>query len=139
MFLQSRWHGVLSRRLLLVTVTGRRSGRTHTLPVAYTERGDVLAIRVGAAARKRWWRNVVCGAPVRVWLRGTERTGRAVSFSDATGDVTVEVSRDPPVCERLTRRLTRRVSGQLSLGRPPPARGSGGRPTRSTPDGEAGV
>jgi hypothetical protein len=97
LILHSRWHGVLSRRLLLVTVTGRRSGRTHTLPVAYTERGNVLAIRVGASTRKRWWRNVVGGAPVRVRLRGTERTGRAVSSSDASSDVTVEVSLDPPV------------------------------------------
>src|SRR4051794_30864204 len=80
--LRSRFHGRLSKKLLLISVMGARSGRIHTFPVNYTEHDGVITIGVGAPGRKRWWRNLTGGAPVRVWLRGTERSGRAVARGD---------------------------------------------------------
>jgi hypothetical protein len=94
--LRSRWHGLLSRRLLLITVTGRRTGREHTFPVGYTEDDGVIRIGVAAPAQKRWWRNLVDGAPVRLWVRGAERSGRAVAHGDESAGVTVEVRLGAP-------------------------------------------
>jgi hypothetical protein len=64
--------------------------------VGYTEHDGAITIGVGAPARKRWWRNLIGGAPVRLWLRGSGRTGRAVAHGDESTGVTVEVRLDPP-------------------------------------------
>jgi hypothetical protein len=72
--LRSSLHGVLSPHVLLLTYTGRKSGRTYTLPVGYVREGDAITICSGG---HRWWRNLRGGAPVSVLLRGRRRTGRA--------------------------------------------------------------
>jgi deazaflavin-dependent oxidoreductase (nitroreductase family) len=94
--LRSPLHGLVSRRLALVTVTGRRSGRSYTFPVSYTQDGETVKITVGWPQRKRWWRNLRDGGPVTIRLRGKERTGRAQARGDARTGVTVEILLDPP-------------------------------------------
>jgi hypothetical protein len=88
-------HPLLSGRLALITVTGRRSGREHTLPVAYEVAGERVAIPVLWPERKLWWRNLRDGAPVRLRLRGVERAGLAQATVDDRGGVSVEVVLDP--------------------------------------------
>ena len=91
--LRSPAHKLLSRRLLLLTVTGRRSGRTFTIPVSYLEQDGRLLIQPSAPERKVWWRNLRGdGAPVRVRLRGRDRAGHAVARGDARTGVRVEVT-----------------------------------------------
>ncbi len=88
-------HPLVSGRMALITVTGRRSGRRHTLPVGYQRKGETLEIPVLWAERKLWWRNLGDGAPVVVRLRGADRggTGRAEVADD--GSVKVLVDLDP--------------------------------------------
>jgi hypothetical protein len=95
LLLRSRLHPLVSRQLALITVTGRRSGREHTLPVAYSESDRLLTIPVMWPQRKLWWRNLRDGAPVRLRLRGAERTGQAHARVDDDGGVRVEVLLDP--------------------------------------------
>ena len=76
--LKSPVHGIVSRKLLLLTFTGRTSGKRHTLPVGYAREGDTVLI--GAAGP--WWKNLRGGAQVTVLLRGRERTGSAEAVSD---------------------------------------------------------
>ena len=76
-------------------MTGRRTGRTFTFPVAYAQTGDRLAIHVGWPERKQWWRNLRDAAPVAVVLRGTRRTGTAVARGDERSGVEVEIRLDP--------------------------------------------
>jgi hypothetical protein len=92
--LRSPLHRVVSGRLALVTVTGRRSGREFTFPVAYQQEGDVVTVEVGWPERKVWWRNLREGAPVRVRVQGRERTGHATARGDERSGVTVEVRLD---------------------------------------------
>jgi hypothetical protein len=75
--LRSPLHPLLSRRLLLLRVTGRRSGRTHEVPVGYADDGSEILVTVGAPERKQWWRNIDHSTPVTVVLRGYERPGLA--------------------------------------------------------------
>src|SRR5947199_8119264 len=56
--LSSAFHRLLSRKLALITVTGRRSGRRYTFPVSYRQDGDRVLINVGWPERKHWWRNL---------------------------------------------------------------------------------
>lgn len=74
--LRSPLHGILSRRLMLIEVRGRRTGRMHTFPVGYVRDGDTLHVLVGDYRTKTWWRNFEGGAPARLTLRG--RSVRAV-------------------------------------------------------------
>ena len=64
--LRSPLHGMVSRKMLIVTVTGRKSGRVYANPVGYVENdGDLL---IGTAAK--WRRNLVPGEPVSITWRG---------------------------------------------------------------------
>jgi deazaflavin-dependent oxidoreductase (nitroreductase family) len=58
---------------MLISVTGRKSGRTYTTPVNYVREGDELTVlsRRGRA----WWRNLADPAPVLVQLRGKRQAG----------------------------------------------------------------
>ncbi len=53
--LRSPLQGLASGGLMLLTFTGRRSGRKFTIPVGYQRDGDVLTVMVSYAARKQWW------------------------------------------------------------------------------------
>jgi hypothetical protein len=92
--LRSPAHGLLSGHLALITVTGRRSGRTFTFPVGYHTDGERVTIGVDWPERKRWWRNLTDGAPVELWLGGVRRTGMARASGDERSGVTVEVELD---------------------------------------------
>lgn len=94
LLLRSPLHPLASGQLALITVTGRRSGREHTLPVGYRRRDDVVWIGVGWPERKVWWRNLEDGGRVRVLVAGRERSGEA-RLRRAGERVAVEVQLDP--------------------------------------------
>lgn len=60
---------------MLITVTGRRSGRALTVPVNYYRAGDTLWIL--SARDRTWWRNIQAGGPVQIRLGGREYAGTA--------------------------------------------------------------
>jgi deazaflavin-dependent oxidoreductase (nitroreductase family) len=60
------WEG---RDLLLLTTTGRKSGRAHTTPVVFTRDGDrllVYASKAGAPKHPDWYLNLVASSDVVV-------------------------------------------------------------------------
>ena len=75
--LRSPLHGLLSRGLMLLTVTGRRSGRRYTISVGYQRAGDTITVLASKARRKSWWRNFRTPAPVELCVRGRSLHGRA--------------------------------------------------------------
>jgi hypothetical protein len=102
LLLKGPLHHPISGSTALITVTGQKTGREFTIPVAYRRNADTVTIEVGWPERKRWWRNLhEPGAPVKLRLRGTDRTGHAVARGDELEGVTVVVeldqaSRQPP-------------------------------------------
>ena len=94
--LRSPAHGALSKRLVLMTVTGRRTGKRHSFPVAYDQDGaDHLRIHIDWPERKVWWRNLKSPAPVSVRLRGVQRTGTGEAQGDPKTELWVDVRLDP--------------------------------------------
>lgn len=84
--------GLVSRNIAMLTYTGRRSGRSFSLPVAYRRSGDDIVIGVGMPEAKTWWRNFVGeGAPLTLRLDGQDRAGHAVAQRDESGGVSVTV------------------------------------------------
>jgi len=66
------WEG---RDLLLLTTTGRKSGRAHTTPIVFTRDGDrllVYASKGGAPTHPDWYLNLVADPRVVVEI-GDER------------------------------------------------------------------
>jgi hypothetical protein len=87
-----RFGRIVSRNIAMITYTGRRSGRSVSLPVAYRRRGEELEIAANMPDVKSWWRNFLGdGAPLTVRLDGIERAGHAVAQRDQHGHVTVRV------------------------------------------------
>lgn len=86
--LRSPLHGLLDKQVMLLTFTGRKSGRAYTIPVEYCAEGDVLTIWSG----HRWCANLRGGAPVEVLLQGRQRTAWA-EVTDEPGALLAEVDR----------------------------------------------
>jgi deazaflavin-dependent oxidoreductase (nitroreductase family) len=93
--------------LMLLTVTGRRNGRTFTFPVQYVEDGRVLWVYAGGNGAKSWWRNLVNGADVEVLLRRRVYPATAIAVTPAEAPELVEdglrryVDRFPATSRRL--------------------------------------
>lgn len=86
--LRSPWHRMRSDRLLLLTFTGRKSGREFTTPMRYVQEGETLRLLV---VRSSWWKNLVAEATVHILLRGGMRTGTAEVLPEEDGEVVVIV------------------------------------------------
>ncbi len=71
--LRSPVHGMVSKTVLLITFTGRKSGKTYTTPVDYSQDGDQVTVFTHAD----WWKNLRGGAPVTLRIRGRELQGVA--------------------------------------------------------------
>lgn len=59
-------------KMLLLTTTGRRSGRPHTVPMMFKERGDtcfVIASNAGSPAHPHWYLNLLAQPRVTVERR----------------------------------------------------------------------
>ncbi|MBF6441866.1 nitroreductase/quinone reductase family protein [Nocardia farcinica] len=70
---------VVGRRLLILHVVGRKTGRVFDIPLAYTRHDGALLI--GTAVRP-WVRNLRPGTPVQVSMGGPRRTAEAEVFTD---------------------------------------------------------
>ena len=75
LLLRSPLHGLFSRMFVLITVTGRKTGRVYTTPVQYQQSGQVLTFV--SDKQRVWWRNLRGGAPVTLRLRGRTVRGHA--------------------------------------------------------------
>lgn len=65
--LRSPFHGLLSKGMMLITVTGCKTGKKYTLPVGYyRENGDLWVI---TNRDRTWWKNLRGGADVSLLLR----------------------------------------------------------------------
>lgn len=67
-------------KTMLITVTGRKTGRKYTTPVGYYRSGGYLWIL--SSRERTWWRNVRDGADVSLCLHGKEATGFAEALLD---------------------------------------------------------
>ena len=78
--LRSPLHGLLSKSTMLITVSGRRSGKLYTVPVNYVREGGTLT--VSSLRDRTWWKNVRGGATVAVRVQGQGLTGTADVLED---------------------------------------------------------
>jgi deazaflavin-dependent oxidoreductase (nitroreductase family) len=69
----------LSANLMLISYTGRKTGKAYRQPVSYARDGEVLLTPGGG----RWTLNLAGGRPVRIRLRGRDVAARPELVTDA--------------------------------------------------------
>jgi len=68
----------LSANLMLISYTGRKSGKAYRQPVSYARDGETLLTPGGG----RWTLNLAGGRPVRIRLRGRDLPASAELVTD---------------------------------------------------------
>jgi deazaflavin-dependent oxidoreductase (nitroreductase family) len=76
----------LSRfREIELSVTGRNSGRTISVPVWFVLEGEKLYLLPVLGSDTQWYKNVLKNPSIRVDARGAEAKLQAVPITDAAG------------------------------------------------------
>lgn len=79
--LRSPLHFFVSGGMMVLTCTGRKSGRKISVPIGYQLQPDGSLITTSLRNRT-WWRNLRGGAPVILRLRGHDRQATAEVYED---------------------------------------------------------
>jgi muconolactone delta-isomerase len=83
--LRSPLHFLLSNSLMLITFTGRKSGRKFTTPVRYIQTDD--RVRCFTAAENQWWRNLRSGARVSLLIKRQSGEYQAQAIFDNPAEI----------------------------------------------------
>ena len=78
--LRSPFHRMLSNGTMLITVTGRKTGKTYTTPVGYYQEDGYLWILT--SRDRTWWKNLQSGAQVKLLLKRKPVNGFAETVLD---------------------------------------------------------
>lgn len=70
-------------RQIKITVIGRKSGRTISIPVWFVFEGEKLYLLPVQGSDTQWYRNVLKNPQIRVDARGAEAKFRVVPITDA--------------------------------------------------------
>jgi deazaflavin-dependent oxidoreductase (nitroreductase family) len=70
-------------REINITVTGRKSGRTISIPVWFVWEDDKLYLLPVQGSDTQWYKNVLNHPMIRIDARGTEAEGKVVLITDA--------------------------------------------------------
>ena len=105
--LRSPLHRLLDGTLVLLTYTGRKTGRQYTIPIGYFawEEGELMSFSSAC-----WWTNLRSKLPVTLLLRG--RRVRAVPTVIEERDAVINT------LEEFIKRLGPRVARRLPIGLP---------------------
>jgi deazaflavin-dependent oxidoreductase (nitroreductase family) len=99
--------------LVLVTMTGAKSGRTITLPLAYSIDGDrivVIASDSGAPNNPSWYHNLVAHPIVTVELSGKKYQAKATVAAGADRDRLFKQHADKlPIFNEYQKKTARRL------------------------------
>ncbi len=78
--IRSPLHFFVSKNMMLLTYTGRKSGAEFTLPVSYLPIGETI---YSLSSRERvWWRNLRAAAPVNLRLQGKDVPAQGQAIED---------------------------------------------------------
>jgi deazaflavin-dependent oxidoreductase (nitroreductase family) len=84
---RSPFHSFISSSMMLITYTGRKSGKRYTLPVNYLrlDSDDGVTFLTTSLRQRTWWRNLRGGVPVTIRVQGKDHTASANVIEDDEG------------------------------------------------------
>lgn len=77
-FVKNMLGGKMGDMMMLLSFTGRKSGKKYTIPVGYTREGNTLTCFTDSP----WQKNLVGGAPVTATIKGKAIEGIATPLYD---------------------------------------------------------
>ena len=77
-WLKSPFHSAVSDRIMIITFTGRSSGKQYATPVSYYQEGN----QVVCFTHADWWKNIGDGSTVKLRIRGDDIEGHGVAIPD---------------------------------------------------------
>lgn len=75
--------GLIANHTLLLTTTGRRSGRPRVAPLDYQQEGDTLYLIAEQGTRSSWYRNLVANPEVEARVGSRKMRGVATPLADS--------------------------------------------------------
>lgn len=79
--LRHNWMGAAGNIIMVITTTGRKSGRSYTTPIGYQRDGDsVIAFNVGG--RSNWYKNVLQNPAATLMIKGQTMQVRGRLITD---------------------------------------------------------
>ena len=75
--------GFSRSREITITVTGRKSGRTISLPIWFVWNDDKLYLLPVEGSHTQWYKNVLANPSIRIAVRDAEAAFDAVPITDA--------------------------------------------------------
>ena len=99
--LRSPLSRLLDKNTMLITVTGRKSGKRHILPVSYVRDGETLLVI--SQQDHTWWKNLRGGADVTVSLQGhtLKARGEACTNTEMGANILLRILQRVPAYQRL--------------------------------------
>lgn len=73
---------IMGRLVLLLTTTGRNTGRRHVTPLQYEEEGDVIYVAAARGLKADWFRNIIANPNVEVQVKARHFHGLAEPIID---------------------------------------------------------
>jgi F420H(2)-dependent quinone reductase len=102
-----------AQRILLLTTTGRNSGRPRTVPLTYFEDGErlvLIASAGGAPSDPAWWKNLQRHPEAVVQIGAEHRRVRArIASSEERARLWPRVKHENPAYVAYERRTTRAI------------------------------
>lgn len=77
--LHSPLHSFMDKSTLVITVTGRKSGKLYTVPVSYMRDGETLLVI--SQREHSWWKNLSGGTHVTLSMQGHTMNARGETFT----------------------------------------------------------
>jgi deazaflavin-dependent oxidoreductase (nitroreductase family) len=78
--LRSPLHNLMDKSTILITITGRKSGKNYTIPVSFIRDGDTLLVI--SQKEHTWWKNLRGGTQVTLLMQGHTLKARGETFTD---------------------------------------------------------
>ena len=73
---------IMGRLVLLLTTTGRNTGRQHVTPLQYQEEDDVIYVAAARGPKADWFRNITANPNVEVQVKARRFCGLAEPIID---------------------------------------------------------
>lgn len=79
--LRRNWLGAMGEEVMVITVAGRKSGKTYSTPIGYLREGEALLALSGNGG-SQWYKNLLHRPEAAVNVRGRELRVRAEAVTD---------------------------------------------------------
>jgi deazaflavin-dependent oxidoreductase (nitroreductase family) len=83
--LRWNWMGGMGKLVMVITTTGRRSGRRIATPIAYVRDGETVLALTHAPSRSNWYANLRAQPEALLEIRGEAMPVRAEFIEDEPG------------------------------------------------------